>query len=553
MPQVPHPTVARAGGATPRGGGATPRGPGPKSGDKPERRPAPGATPKPGKDKDKDKDKEEDGAVYRDRARERRLGVATADFAEVPNLPAATPSRGVFAALSTDADGALGGSSVRMDQYLGGDLEHTHLVKGLDYALLQKVRLEQQQKQQQQQQQRPDDASGAPAAEKATMAPPPAAVLAAPPALQAHTALGRAVLSFLQRDSQRPSATAQAARAARFARHATILSYNVDVRMRRPALPCHLSPFVLPLSLQTYASTDELPTTLFRSDAVSEPEADNMYNCSRDAAVLQAVVTALKDRRERRHGDVQAAPGVIIASAAGMGGRTEGAPQPQERPGRPTLPAAAAQPAAVAAPVDDDDDIFADAGREYVPAPKTDAPGAAKPPRGPVFGGNPVLPPPPAGVAEVVGADGDVAPRTEKSARLARMLAGEDEDDAYGELYPMGGQHMTYAGIGADSDDEGDGTKTKLGKKGKPGAGGKDEEEDGKPMDPKLRAQQAEKKLDTQLRGVQRALEEKHGDKHKTAFGAGRGRGAGDRGGAKREGEAEQPVAKDRAKRLRLD
>lgn len=26
-------------------------------------------------------------------------------------------------------------------KYLGGDMEHTHLVKGLDYALLQKVRI----------------------------------------------------------------------------------------------------------------------------------------------------------------------------------------------------------------------------------------------------------------------------------------------------------------------------------------------------------------------------------------------------------------------------
>lgn len=30
--------------------------------------------------------------------------------------------------------------SVEETKYLGGDLEHTHLVKGLDYALLQKVR-----------------------------------------------------------------------------------------------------------------------------------------------------------------------------------------------------------------------------------------------------------------------------------------------------------------------------------------------------------------------------------------------------------------------------
>ena len=29
--------------------------------------------------------------------------------------------------------------TVEETKYLGGDLEHTHLVKGLDYALLQKV------------------------------------------------------------------------------------------------------------------------------------------------------------------------------------------------------------------------------------------------------------------------------------------------------------------------------------------------------------------------------------------------------------------------------
>jgi IK cytokine len=34
--------------------------------------------------------------------------------------------------------------SVEETRYLGGDLEHTHLVKGLDFALLQKVRSEQQ-------------------------------------------------------------------------------------------------------------------------------------------------------------------------------------------------------------------------------------------------------------------------------------------------------------------------------------------------------------------------------------------------------------------------
>lgn len=31
---------------------------------------------------------------------------------------------------------------IEESKYLGGDLEHTHLVKGLDYALLQKVKAE---------------------------------------------------------------------------------------------------------------------------------------------------------------------------------------------------------------------------------------------------------------------------------------------------------------------------------------------------------------------------------------------------------------------------
>ena len=33
----------------------------------------------------------------------------------------------------------LGHISVENSKFLGGDLQHTHLVKGLDYALLQKV------------------------------------------------------------------------------------------------------------------------------------------------------------------------------------------------------------------------------------------------------------------------------------------------------------------------------------------------------------------------------------------------------------------------------
>lgn len=35
----------------------------------------------------------------------------------------------------------IGQLTMEDSKFLGGDLEHTHLVKGLDYALLQKVRI----------------------------------------------------------------------------------------------------------------------------------------------------------------------------------------------------------------------------------------------------------------------------------------------------------------------------------------------------------------------------------------------------------------------------
>jgi hypothetical protein len=68
----------------------------------------------------KAKEKEEgDAGQYRDRADERRK-----DKNEDPENEVA----------------ALASVDIEMSKYLGGDLEHTHLVKGLDFALLNKVR-----------------------------------------------------------------------------------------------------------------------------------------------------------------------------------------------------------------------------------------------------------------------------------------------------------------------------------------------------------------------------------------------------------------------------
>lgn len=89
---------------------------------------------------------------YRDRARERRELTTTddrQDQLDVP-LPAVanppTTSAGNYKSVAPDAKGNYDAAARRKQvieesKFLGGDLEHTHLVKGLDYALLQKVEL----------------------------------------------------------------------------------------------------------------------------------------------------------------------------------------------------------------------------------------------------------------------------------------------------------------------------------------------------------------------------------------------------------------------------
>lgn len=77
---------------------------------------------------------------YRDRARERRDGGG--DQPEDP-LSAASGYRAVAPDLKSGLDAAeRRRQMIQESKFLGGDMEHTHLVKGLDYALLQKVRSE---------------------------------------------------------------------------------------------------------------------------------------------------------------------------------------------------------------------------------------------------------------------------------------------------------------------------------------------------------------------------------------------------------------------------
>ncbi|XP_065334776.1 protein Red [Cloeon dipterum] len=87
---------------------------------------------------------------YRDRARERRDGANPDYQAEDP-----MSSAGAYRAVAPDVKSGMDAAERRRQQiqeskFLGGDMEHTHLVKGLDYALLQKVRSEIHTKEQEQ-------------------------------------------------------------------------------------------------------------------------------------------------------------------------------------------------------------------------------------------------------------------------------------------------------------------------------------------------------------------------------------------------------------------
>ncbi|KAG5455696.1 MAG: RED-like protein N-terminal region-domain-containing protein, partial [Olpidium bornovanus] len=67
---------------------------------------------------------------YRDRASERRTGI-NPDYAE---------SEQILATLQKTAEEQNQSVAYEQSKYLGGDVEYTHLVKGLDFALLNKVK-----------------------------------------------------------------------------------------------------------------------------------------------------------------------------------------------------------------------------------------------------------------------------------------------------------------------------------------------------------------------------------------------------------------------------
>jgi len=92
--------------------------------------------------RDEEERQKELDSKYRDRARERRDG-SNKDYQEQEVISTTADYRAVAPdakALENNAERRK--QVIQASKYLGGDMEHTHLVKGLDYALLEKVRAE---------------------------------------------------------------------------------------------------------------------------------------------------------------------------------------------------------------------------------------------------------------------------------------------------------------------------------------------------------------------------------------------------------------------------
>uniref|UniRef100_A0A0B7A7H7 RED-like N-terminal domain-containing protein n=1 Tax=Arion vulgaris TaxID=1028688 RepID=A0A0B7A7H7_9EUPU len=92
--------------------------------------------------RDEEERQKELESKYRDRARERREG-HNKDYSETEVMSTTADYRAVAPdAKAIENYAEKRKQVIQASKYLGGDMEHTHLVKGLDFALLEKVRAE---------------------------------------------------------------------------------------------------------------------------------------------------------------------------------------------------------------------------------------------------------------------------------------------------------------------------------------------------------------------------------------------------------------------------
>jgi len=320
------------------------------------------------RDEDAAEQEQQQQQQYRDRARERREDAnpdyqdAAAALQPGPTLPALQ----VHGDRGTSVFKSREEVTVEESKFLGGDIEHTHLVKGLDYALLQKVRTEMQKAEREQEEEAAREGAGAEAGLKRD-----ACNYASPFGRQVHQALLRTLRP--QRNSM--------------------------------FLPGRCA-FVFDLEEEAGGGGD-IPTTLHRSKADWAAVEDQIM-ASVDGTVLERLIKIMgylrlsslagtKGRRLKRKEKAQ-----LLGLAHELGAAAPGGAQANKTTAKTTtaLPPA---PAPSRAP-EGDEDIFADAGTDYEckprPKPQPTDEGAGAPEQGPAmpapgayFAGLPEAPP----------------------------------------------------------------------------------------------------------------------------------------------------------------
>eukprot|EP00208_Stichococcus_sp_RCC1054_P003303 CAMPEP_0206141376 /NCGR_PEP_ID=MMETSP1473-20131121/12694_1 /ASSEMBLY_ACC=CAM_ASM_001109 /TAXON_ID=1461547 /ORGANISM="Stichococcus sp, Strain RCC1054" /LENGTH=381 /DNA_ID=CAMNT_0053535919 /DNA_START=132 /DNA_END=1274 /DNA_ORIENTATION=+ len=290
------PRAERLAEYTPKGG----------DGEQKEKKPKKPYRPKP----EAPKEEVDEGPQYRDRAEERRKGV-NPDYdgfnTEINTINGQTQA--VEAALTIDET-----------KFLGGDVEHTHLVKGLDYALLAKVREEDQEKE-------TEEALAARARAKAMRSK------------EFKTPLGSQVYTAIFQPPKRNVAE-------RFLPRRTAFAYDLD---------------------DDADGGLDIPTTLYRSKADCPKPVESMLGVM-DGAVLERLAKIMgymktaagtKGKKLKKREKLRMLAGdSALATPSGSGLVVQD--------GRPHTNGSAGVPAATtaAAPADDDD-IFGGVGAEY--------------------------------------------------------------------------------------------------------------------------------------------------------------------------------------------
>jgi len=464
---------------------------------------------------------EDNGSLYRDRAAERRkgLGIEHTDDFDVGGSPGST-----FASAAT-APG-LSHLSYEETKYLGGDVDHTHLVKGLDFALLSKVRSEQTQQERQ---------GGGFFGDGARQQP-----------VSFSGPLGRAVYNILFKSQQNKAV-------------------HEDISER--FLPRRTA-FVFNIEEQGMKDIFEVPTTLLRAKEDC-PAPPKVLESSSDALVLDRLVKIMtymamgssgskqklkKEQKQELLAEAGFIQPILPKKEKSVIDREETKDNLQQ----------------VLKPVDEEEDIFADAGTDYVverkkkddnedieKKDKTKAEAEETSKRVKYFesdtfaaieGGE--LPPiaqPMQGSMAIVDEAGEKRKAKAKEARHREMLAsvGAVEDDGYAECYPS---YYDAAGAVYDSEDD-DGTglaKAKAGddaeeQEGGEGKGGKNVKDKGfaARKEAARLAIREKQKEEAQLDKLQKVFEEK-GYGNAGAFGAKSGDtgAAGEKGGDAAAGEA---------------